>query len=92
MKSFSKLSVSTKRIIYILGYLCAMIVAIYLIRKLPFLERFEDKQEVIKPFDDYDVLPRPFVALYDDQGRKLKIVLISHPFTCLLYTSPRPRD
>ena len=36
----------------------------------------------MEPFTDaIPTLPRPFVNLYDDQGRKINVILVSHPFT-----------
>ena len=69
------ISLSKRQILGVFAIVCTLLICMYFSRKFSILEYFKDKQEEIKPFEDYDTLPRPFVALYDDQGKKLNIVL-----------------
>tara|TARA_Y100001970_G_scaffold241486_1_gene305102 strand:+ start:3700 stop:4779 length:1080 start_codon:yes stop_codon:yes gene_type:complete len=44
---------------------------------------YNTKKENIEYFtsDEIPTLPRPFVNLYDDKGKKVNVILVSHPFT-----------
>tara|TARA_Y100000590_G_scaffold304381_1_gene343201 strand:- start:268 stop:1383 length:1116 start_codon:yes stop_codon:yes gene_type:complete len=71
-----KLRKTTNNKIYVwLFIFIGIVVIFFLLHKTKgFIETFDNQEDV-------PTLPRPFVNLYDDKGKKINVICISHPFT-----------
>ena len=50
------------------------------------------RKSIEKAFVDSLIIQKKFNSGKCDKNYKLKIALVGHPYNCLLYTSPSPRD
>tara|TARA_B100000700_G_scaffold171465_1_gene189424 strand:- start:17 stop:1141 length:1125 start_codon:yes stop_codon:yes gene_type:complete len=74
-KTYTTLKKKLSKNRYVIIFIAMVVIwVMYLLLKdIKIIENFGDKE--------IPTLPRPFVNLYDDKGKKINVICVSHPFT-----------